>query len=302
MARAPLSALPVKARLDAARPHFADLPAGRLEYADVGGGPPLLALHGALGGFDQALLLAMAAFGDWPARRILAPSRPGYLGTRLETGRSPEEQADLYAALLDYLGIDAVDVVAVSGGGPSAILFAARHPARCRSLVLISACMERLVIPQEYQGRFETMLRITRHAPVRWLMALTGRFAPEGAIRRSIADEALCRRTLADPEAGPLIRALQFTVMSRLTLRMPGLVNDTACCAALEDLPLESVQAPALVIHGTGDRAVPFAHAADAMKRLPQARLLAIEGGEHVCLFTHIERVRAAIARISGEG
>jgi len=37
--------------------------------------------------------------------RVIAVSRPGYLGTPLADGETPEAQADLYAALLDTLGI-----------------------------------------------------------------------------------------------------------------------------------------------------------------------------------------------------
>lgn len=294
----PLSALPVQARLDAVRPEVCHLPAGPLEYVDTGKGDAVLCLHGAMGGYDQALLLAMAGLSDWAGRRIVAPSRPGYLGTPLETAKTPEAQADLFAVLLDRLGIAAADVIAVSGGGPSAIHFAARHPQKCRSLILVSACSGTLTIPPEYQDRFEGMVKMTRLAPVRWIMAAMGRFAPERAIRQSILDADLRRRTLADPEAGPLIRALQRSTMTRLNHRMPGLLNDTASCAAIDTLPIGAVRAPVLVIHGKADRVVPFAHAERIGQVLAEAHLLAIPEGEHVALFTHLGDVRAATAKL----
>lgn len=294
----PLSALPVQARLDAVRPEICDLPAGPLEYVDTGKGDAVLSLHGAMGGYDQALLLAMAGLSDWAGRRIVAPSRPGYLGTPLETAKTAEAQADLFAALLDRLGIAAADVIAVSGGGPSAIHFAARHPQKCRSLILVSACSGTLTIPPEYQDRFEAMVKMARLAPVRWLMAAMGRFAPERAIRRSILDAHIRRRTLADPEAGPLIRALQRSTMTRLDHRMPGLLNDTASCAAIDTLPIGAVRAPVLVIHGKADRVVPFAYAKRIGQVLAEAHLLAIPEGEHVALFTHLGDVRAATGKL----
>lgn len=298
MRKPSITALPVQARLDAVRPRTVDLPAGRLEYADVGEGEVVLALHGALGGWDQALLLAMAGLSNWPSRRILAPSRPGYLGTPLETAVTPEAQADILAALIDRLGIDTVDVIAVSGGGPAAIQFAVRHPGRCRALILVSCCTGTLAVPPEYRGRFDRMVRMARHAPVRWLMTAIGRFAPGPAIRQSIGDDALCRRTLADPQAGPLIRALQRSTMSRLDRRMPGLVNDTANCAAIDRQPIDRVAAPVLVIHGTSDRVVPFSHAREVRDRLERVELLALPGGEHVALFTHLAAVRDATGRM----
>lgn len=294
----PLSALPVQERLDAVRPRVCDLTDGPLEYVDTGEGDAVLSLHGAMGGYDQALLLAMAGLSDWAGRRILAPSRPGYLGTPIETAKTPETQADLFAALLDRLGIAAADVIAVSGGGPSAIHFAARHPQKCRSLILVSACSGTLTIPPEYQDRFEGMVKMTRLAPVRWIMAAMGRFAPERAIRQSILDADMRRRTLADPEAGPLIRALQRSTMTRLNKRMPGLLNDTANCAAIDALPIGVVKAPVLVIHGKADRVVPFAHAERVSQILPEAHLLEIPEGEHVALFTHLGDVRAATGRL----
>ena len=56
--------------------------------------------------------------------RVLTPDRPGYLGTPIENGGSPEQQADLAAALLDTLGIERVAVVGHLGRRPW------RHPVR----------------------------------------------------------------------------------------------------------------------------------------------------------------------------
>jgi hypothetical protein len=52
-----------------------------------------------MGGCDQGLILART-IGE-TGYRFVALSRPGYLGTPLTAGRTPEEQADLYADLVD---------------------------------------------------------------------------------------------------------------------------------------------------------------------------------------------------------
>ena len=49
------------------------------------------------------------------------------------SGRTFQAQADAVAALLDALSIDAVAAYAISGGGPSAIELAARHPDRVKA-------------------------------------------------------------------------------------------------------------------------------------------------------------------------
>ncbi len=68
---------------------------GPVEYAVFAEGPAVIALHGAMGGYDQGLILART-IGP-PGYRYVAVSRPGYLGTPLTGGRSSEEQADLCA-------------------------------------------------------------------------------------------------------------------------------------------------------------------------------------------------------------
>ena len=109
---------------------------GPIEYASIGEGAPLLVIHGAGGGFDQALNFA----GDLNKAgfRCIFVSRFGYLRTPLPNDGSPEAQADQYACLLDSLGVLKAAVLGVSAGGPSALQFAIRHPRRCSALALLA--------------------------------------------------------------------------------------------------------------------------------------------------------------------
>ena len=68
--------------------------------------PVVACSHGGIGGVDQSRLML-----DWVNKekyRLLCVSRPGYLLTPLESGKSIEEQADLFAQLLDVLEIQKV--------------------------------------------------------------------------------------------------------------------------------------------------------------------------------------------------
>lgn len=108
---------------------------GPVEYAIRGEGPVLLVAHGGPGGYDQALLL-----GELFSRngfQVVAPSRPGYLGTPVETGRTAEEQGDALAALLDALDIRRACVLGVSGGGPASYQLAQRHPDKPQALIVV---------------------------------------------------------------------------------------------------------------------------------------------------------------------
>lgn len=99
---------------------------GPVEYAERGHGEAILTIHGSQGGWDQGLVagehLHVNGFG------IIAPSRPGYLGTPLSTGRTFAQQGDALAALLDALGIDRIMVDRYLGRWPGRLR--ARRPAR----------------------------------------------------------------------------------------------------------------------------------------------------------------------------
>jgi pimeloyl-ACP methyl ester carboxylesterase len=128
--------------LDAARARLAAVDrtviqtgCGAVEYAERGTGEPLLAIHAIFGGCDQALVSVDDLF---PSRRVIAPSRFGYLGSALPPRATPADQADAFAALLDALQIARTDVAAFSAGAAAGLQLALRHPGRVSHLVVIS--------------------------------------------------------------------------------------------------------------------------------------------------------------------
>src|SRR5258708_6063034 len=105
-----------------------DTPCGRIEYALIGKGAPVLLVHGAGGGFDQGLEL-----GRPLAERgftVIAISRFGYLRTPLPADASPAAQADAHACLLDALTLPAAAILGGSAGAPSAVEFCLRDARR----------------------------------------------------------------------------------------------------------------------------------------------------------------------------
>ena len=107
---------------------------GDAQLAREGQGPQVLVSHGGPGGFDLGLAWSRHLLDG--GCEVLAPSRPGYLRTPLDSGRSPKNQADLYAAILDSLDIERLAVLGFSAGAPSAVHFAARYPDRTKALFL----------------------------------------------------------------------------------------------------------------------------------------------------------------------
>ena len=294
-ARLAPGAVPVPAALDAV-PRIVATTSGPVECAITGSGPAVLSLHGAMGGWDQGVLLARTA--GVPGYRYLAPSRPGYLGTPLEA-RTPADQASLYRDLLDALGVDRVAVMAVSGGGPSALQFAADHPDRCWALVIVSSVCSR--VERHLPLAWHVLRLAMRWRPVADSMRRRAERDPDRATRRSIPDARMRARTLGDPEAGPLLRALERSTLERMDLRMPGTENDVATSRGDLALPLERIRAPLLVVHGTDDELAPFSGGMEMATRVPRAEILAVEGGRHVTIYTHRERVRSEVARFLAE-
>jgi pimeloyl-ACP methyl ester carboxylesterase len=180
-----------------AAPRLLTTESGPVEYAEFGAGPAVLALHGALGGHDQGLILARA--GGVPGFRYIAVSRPGYLGTPMSSGPLPESEADLLASLLDALRVQDAVVLAVSGGGPGAIHFALRHPERCRGLVLVSAASG--IIEERIPASFRVMKSLARVPGVARLMRRQVERDPLRAAGRSLKDPVIRRRTLEDRPA-----------------------------------------------------------------------------------------------------
>lgn len=279
------------------RPQVVRTPRGEVEYATAGEGPAVLALHGAMGGWDQSLLLARTVGA--PSFRTIALSRPGYLGTGIDAGRTPAEQADLYRDVLDALDIRKAAVMAVSGGGPSALAFASRHPGRCWGAVIVSSVCTRndVRLPLAWY----VMKLAARVGPIVARMRRKVAADPERAARRSIPDPALRARTVGDPEVGPLLHALQLGALDRMALRLPGTENDIVTTQGDLALDLEHITVPVLVVHGTADRIAPFTQAQTMAARIPNAELAALEGGDHVAIFTHNEEARARVGRFLRE-
>jgi len=125
-------------------------PYGAIEFTQGGSGPVVLVIHGSGGGYDQGELIAQAVLDE--DFRWVTPSRFGYLRSTFQEGATWDEQAHAYAYLLNHLGIEQVAVVAMSHGGPSALLFAALHPERVSSLTLVSCGVASLIHTRSSTG------------------------------------------------------------------------------------------------------------------------------------------------------
>jgi pimeloyl-ACP methyl ester carboxylesterase len=261
---------------------FTETEVGTIQYSLKGTeGPYLLFLHGTPGGYDQGL----------PEDRefiSISPSRPGYIGTPLEVGRTPAEQAQSYAALLDKLNIESAIVVGASGGGPSAISFAAMFPERTIALIAIEA-VSKVEEIQELPAFLSSDFLV-------WLaFSIIDSLPDETVMEMMIPDPANRQMALDDPEKIATIRALSWSLWPP-SLRDPGMNNDLMQFSDMS-LPINRISAPTLIIHGTADTNVDLSHGELLATTIPNAEFHVIEGGDHLMPFTHEEEVQQAIAR-----
>jgi pimeloyl-ACP methyl ester carboxylesterase len=255
---------------------------GPVEYAVRGEGPAVLVIHGCPGGYDQGLMAADLTGAE--GFQFIAVSRPGYLRTPLRLGRSPEDQANCYAALLDALGIQQAAVIGISGGGPSALQFALQHPERCWALVTICAISRCLS-----EAEIKNCKSPLRH--VLFTADLVSRLALKAVRVRTLFRNGAA---LSDREEARMIAGLlrSMTVFSK---RRVGLLNDERHLTSMPTYPLQEIKAPTLVLHGTADEIVPFAHAEHLAEKVPHAKLVSVKGGKHIFFATHSEEVLAPL-------
>ncbi|HLW02958.1 MAG TPA: alpha/beta hydrolase [Ktedonobacterales bacterium] len=256
---------------------------GTVEYQMEGAGPVVLVLHGSPGGYDQGMVWAhlLAPGGS----TLLSLSRPGYRRTPLNSGQAPEAQADLFAATLDALNVAQVVVIALSGGGPSALQLALRSPQRCRGLLLIS--------PLAYASTEEEVYRSLPPGQrlQRWLFNHLLDWDPAlyllSALSKRMPQEAQASAFAAQSSA-----FIETLVMN--SQHSSGYRNDMQQFATLPAYPFQDMVVPTLIVHGTADVDVPFRQTEALASALPHAQLVAIEGADHFSTVAS-ERALAAI-------
>jgi 2-hydroxy-6-oxonona-2,4-dienedioate hydrolase len=266
-------------------------PWGQLEFLEGGeaDGPRVLLVHGAGGGFDQGELMAEILLGE--GFRWIAPSRFGYLASSVPLGGDPDEQAHAYAWLLDQLGIEKVAVVALSAGGPSALLLALLHPDRVTSLTLVAAGTVAVAGEEQaaadWKGRM--LVRLFARDFLYWAVTrlFEGRFIElMGADREVIAG-------LTPGQRAWVSRVVES--MRPVSLRSAGARFDHV--ASLPGDRIAGIRTPTLVIHAEDDRLQLFDNARFAEATIPGARLLRFERGGHLVMIVEAPAVRKAIRR-----
>jgi pimeloyl-ACP methyl ester carboxylesterase len=264
-------------------------PFGDIQYSQGGSGPAVLVIHGSGGGYDQGELLVQAVLSDrvhW-----IAPSRFGYLRSTFRKGATFDDQAHAYAYLLDQLGIKKVAVVALSHGGPSALLFAALHPERVSSLSLISCGVASSAVHDQGQAnRKGTMLMtIFKYDPLYW--AITKVFKKQLMGLMGASDVVIAGLT---PEQKTLVGQV-IEYMNPVSPRSAGAAFDNK--AAMPNERIAAIKAPTLIFHAKDDSLQLYHNAEFAASTIPDARLISFEKGGHLVMGVEQSTIRKAMEK-----
>jgi 2-hydroxy-6-oxonona-2,4-dienedioate hydrolase len=251
-------------------------PYGDIEFTEGGSGPDVLVIHGSGGGFDQGELLAQAVLGDqfhW-----IALSRFGYLRSTFHEGATWDDQANAYAYLLDQLGIKKVSVIALSQGGPSALLFAVLHPEIVSSLTLISCGVASSATQDQLQAnqKGDMWVTIFKYDALYW--ATTKLFRKQLMELMGANDAVIAGLTPAQRELVDKI----IDYMNPVSLRLAGVVFDNK--AAMPNERIAAIRAPTLIIHAKDDMLQLYHNAEFAASTIPGAKLVSFQKGGHLLL------------------
>src|SRR5262245_21542890 len=261
---------------------------GRVEYGQRGEGPVVLHFHGGNVGHNGWFFLEHLVRAGY---RVLTPDRPGYLGTPIENGGTPEQQADLATALLDALGIDRVAAVGISAGGPGAIQFAARHPHRVSALVLLSAISQRTGLSDNQQNSSLGRLVMTpRYQNVAYFLINRAMHAMPALSMRDLVktettyDAATGKqyidRVLRDPEQKRQVLAMADAMVPAQP-RFNGVMNDLRVQQTLGELPFDRVTSPTLVVGSRHDGDIGYANSVNSHERIAGAELITVDQFGH---------------------
>jgi pimeloyl-ACP methyl ester carboxylesterase len=200
------------------------------------------------------------------SRLIMFDKRGTGLSDREVTNTSLEVRMDDVRAVMDAAGSQRAALYGLSEGGPMSILFAATYPERVRALVLNGTMARSTEAPDYPEGAAQraTLDQLRNCVDTAWGEGRTFElFAP-----KYVASEPL-RRAWGRVERMAMSPGAARTYLSVL--------YDIDVRAAVK-----AIHVPSLVIHRTGDRAVPVAGARWLARNLPGARYVEQPGDDHI--------------------
>jgi pimeloyl-ACP methyl ester carboxylesterase/DNA-binding winged helix-turn-helix (wHTH) protein len=242
----------------------------QLAYATYGEGPPLVwAAHWLTHlelDWESPVWKHMVEFLTRHHTVVRYDERGCGLSDWTDQGFGLDTWAEDLAAIVDVLGLERFDLLGISQGGPIAIEYAVRNPDRVRNLILVGTFPCGAFIPDAQVEALGALMEVGwGSSNPAFRQIFTSLFAPDATEEQRDWFNELQARSTQPHIAAKLFRAFQ-------TLD----VRDK----------LAHVKAPTLVLHSRGDAAIPFSAGRAVAAGIPKARLVPLEGDNHLPLET----------------
>ena len=252
-----------------------------MHYETYGQGPPLVMIHGGLGGGEgsAAMVEHHASILARHFRVIFYDRRGAGKSETPSEGYSLEGYAEDLHSLLIQLNVEQAHILGSSAGGPIAMQFALDHPKMTETLLLIntmSYCQE-----------------------------------SERAVRQQELEQILvCQASYGDTEAAAKALEARWSGLSRrepvrfqalLETSQEGIdaISKTIQCYLDISNSLESrlaeLTVPTLIVHGDADSRIPLHCGRQLQNSITSAELYIIPGAEHGLLSNEPRAVRNLI-------
>jgi pimeloyl-ACP methyl ester carboxylesterase len=278
----------------------------RLGFAEFGDprGRAIFWLHGTPGARRQIPVEARV-FAEQHQVRLIGVDRPGIGSSTPHEYPNVLAFADDLRTVADTLGIDRMQIIGLSGGGPYALACAAAMPDRVVSLGVLGGVAPTRGPDGIGGGVMGTVglpaAPLLEHLGTPLSMVATGLirlikpFAEPAADMYGTISPEGDRRLLARPE----FKAMFLDDLlngSRRQLAAP--FADVVVFARDWGFRLDEVKQPVKWWHGDKDHIVPFAHGEHVVKLLPDAELFVLPGESHLGGLGEAEAILTALEKL----
>jgi pimeloyl-ACP methyl ester carboxylesterase len=251
---------------------FVDTDFGRIAYVERGQGPTALFIHGALlNGYQWRHQLT----GLSDLRRVIALDTLGMGHTQMRPGQplGMKRQAGMFAAFVDALGIDKLDLVGNDSGGGAAQVFAANHPDRIRTLTLTNCEVH------DYDDSAPAFVQFRQGIASGALVKLLVAAATDGAIGKKAMKSVYQDVTGVPDEAIVTYFAPLVASQERIDQMLAYVAANTNRDLVAIEAKLKALAAPAMVLWGTADGFFPVKQAYWLRDNLPNVEeVVELEG------------------------
>jgi class 3 adenylate cyclase len=205
--------------------------------------------------------------------------------------RTLDERAAEIEAVMDAAGFERAVLFAGSEGGTASIVFAATRPERTRALILTGA------FAYSFADSWDDLDRDPAELRARLVRELAEDYTP--SVKQLARWQSWSRAAVSawgSGEAGkallPSVRSIRQLAMVERMSASPGMARATFEAMFRIDVRpiLPTISAPTLVIHAR-DEVIPVQCGRDLADHIPGARLLEVEGRDHVPWLADPDRI-----------